>query len=183
MTPTAPTPSLTETPWGPPQSQQEIAPGLMAITTAGHGGLAVSDTRWQELEAHFPGMRSFAGHGWLEEDEDWGLAVLMWPDLFTPQAVFNALRASGCRRDQCVSAAWNASVHGQRVQAIAAVFARTIAGCWEAGGMSAPVPPYPKGSWAVHVTLGSVRKVVVFPDYPRKQFYSDQEIAELPVLS
>jgi hypothetical protein len=183
MIPWTPTTALTETPWGPTQTKVEIAPGLVHVTTSRHGGFAVFDERWAALLAMFPTLVSFTGAGWLEEDCDWALAVLAWPDLFSPRVVYNACRTALHRTDGCMSEAWQASDHGRRITAIADAFAATVVDQWETGGMSAPVDGHPKGSWAVHLTRNGERKVLVFPAYPTKQFYPDAEIAALPVAA
>ena len=96
------------TPWGPSQSQETLAPGLVRVDTAGHGGYHVSEKRWQEIETMFPAFRSWTGRHWLEEDCDWALAPLTWPDLFSSQSIFDALRSAGSRSDGCVDAAFYA---------------------------------------------------------------------------
>jgi hypothetical protein len=175
--------TLTDSPWGSPQRQREIAPGLIHVTTSRHGGFFLATERWTALETLFPTLLSFTGVGWLEEDCDWALVVLAWPDLFSAQAVYNAVRVSADREDGAISAAWQASPHGQHVQAIADAFAATVADHWETGGMSAPVDGHPSGSWAVDLHRNGQRKVAVFPAYPNKQFYTDGEVTALPVLT
>ena len=38
-----------DTPWGPPQDAQELAGGVLRVSTAGHGGLKLSLGRWASL--------------------------------------------------------------------------------------------------------------------------------------
>ena len=37
------------TPWGPPQDVEELAEGVLRVSTAGHGGLKLSLGRWASL--------------------------------------------------------------------------------------------------------------------------------------
>ena len=166
------------TPWGPSQSQETLAPGLVRVDTAGHGGYHVSEKRWQEIETMFPAFRSWTGRHWLEEDCDWALAPLTWPDLFSSQSIFDALRSAGSRSDGCVDAAWLGGEHGQRVAAIARAYQKSIAGQWEVGTIWAPVEGYP-GAWGVNLMREKERRPVVFAEYPRKQFYTDAELDQL----
>ena len=39
------------TPWGPPQRIEELAEGVLRVSTASHGGLALSRERWIALPA------------------------------------------------------------------------------------------------------------------------------------
>lgn len=39
------------TPWGPPQDIEELAEGVLRVSTAGHGGLVLTHERWNELPA------------------------------------------------------------------------------------------------------------------------------------
>ena len=39
------------TPWGPPQDIEELAEGVLRVSTAGHGGLVLTRERWNELPA------------------------------------------------------------------------------------------------------------------------------------
>ena len=43
--------TLTHTPWGWTREIQELAEGVLRVTTAGHGGLKLSRERWEELPA------------------------------------------------------------------------------------------------------------------------------------
>lgn len=167
------------TPWGSSQEQQTIAPGLVSVSTAGHGGYHVSEDRWQEIERMFPEFKSWTGRHWLEEDCDWALAPLTWPDLFNAQQIFNALRTARTRSDKCITERWLLSTHGRTVTVIADAYAAKVAGCWEVGGLWAPVTGHPKawGSIVSRETDGSrERRRVVFASYPLQQFYTDTEL-------
>ena len=62
----------TRTPWGPVQTYHKIAEGVWSVSTAGHGGIWLSDERTKELPDHY---KSYAGDPWHEEDEDGGMVL------------------------------------------------------------------------------------------------------------
>lgn len=80
------------TPWGYAQSMKVHAPGIVSVGTASHGGFSLDASRWKEFRAVFPTFHPWAGDGWLEEDCDWSLAVLLWPDYFSAHEVYYAVR-------------------------------------------------------------------------------------------
>lgn len=68
------------TPWGPSQSAKTIGRGIIAVTTAGHGGFFVpADVRAEMAEP----LR--IKDGWYEEDCDYAKVVVAFPDLFTEE--------------------------------------------------------------------------------------------------
>ncbi len=172
------------TPWGPSQTHDTIAQGLVRVSTASHGGYHVSEDRWQEIERMFPAFKSWAGRGWLEEDCDWALAALTFPDQFDTQAIFNALRTARSRSDTCITPDWLTSDHGRNVVEIADGYAATVAGKWELGGMWAPVDGHPK-AWGALLGRGEgqarERRSVIFAAYPMQQFYGEAELSEATI--
>jgi hypothetical protein len=66
------------TPWGPSQSATVHAEGIVEHSTASHGGFQLSTER--NARVH-PLMRSEAG--FYEEDCDWAIVAITFPDLFT----------------------------------------------------------------------------------------------------
>lgn len=74
-----------ETPWGPAQTVHELAPGLLAVSTASHGGLWLDAERWAHFCKGFPDLSKgtkYSPPQWLEEDCDCRLAFLLWPEVF-----------------------------------------------------------------------------------------------------
>ena len=60
---------LYSTPWGAPQSQKEITPGVIRVDTAGHGGYWVSDEMLLKMPVDCRTVKTFSGEiGWYEED-------------------------------------------------------------------------------------------------------------------
>ncbi|MDH6268109.1 hypothetical protein M2360_003514 [Rhizobium sp. SG_E_25_P2] len=66
------------TPWGPSQGATVYAEGIVSHTTAGHGGIKLSDERNVKIHP----MLHCAG-GWYEEDAAWAAVALAYPNLFT----------------------------------------------------------------------------------------------------
>lgn len=81
------------TPWGPSQQQETKAPGIISVSTAGHGGYRLSPERMMEIERRFPTFIPFAGACWLEEDCDWAFAAVTWPDLWEARQVYYAVKS------------------------------------------------------------------------------------------
>jgi len=82
------------TPWGHSQSIEEIAPGIVFVSCAGHGGFKLDDERNKQVPAAWR-ARSFNKQGlrgWYEEDCDAVLVVLSFPGAFPDQRE-RALRA------------------------------------------------------------------------------------------
>jgi hypothetical protein len=73
-----------ETPWGKAQSADLVAPGIVVVSTPGHGGVKLSP----EFNAKVPKAgRDYAERwvggevGWYEEDVAAGIPILMFPEL------------------------------------------------------------------------------------------------------
>lgn len=82
-----------QSPWGSVQWQQNKAPGIMSVSTAGHGGYRLSSDRMKEIEKRFPTFVPFAGACWLEEDCDWAFAAVTWPNLWSEAEVHGAVKS------------------------------------------------------------------------------------------
>jgi hypothetical protein len=76
------------TPWGEPHHQTVIAPGIVAVDTASHGGIWLSEKRvaempaWAKVEPTFVGRAkgSASPHTWWENDCDAAVPPLAFPD-------------------------------------------------------------------------------------------------------
>lgn len=73
---------LTSSPWGAVQHITQIAEGIVSVSTASHGGIKVSDERLALMPEN---MRSttYSGGGWFEEDCDWCLVAVTFPEAFS----------------------------------------------------------------------------------------------------
>jgi len=65
------------TPWGAAQGVSHTAPGVVQVSTAGHGGVKLSPERNKMIH---PALRNASG--WYEEDCEAGIAVWAHPDAF-----------------------------------------------------------------------------------------------------
>lgn len=84
---------LKSSPWGKPDHQEEVAYGILRVDTPSHGGYKLDRTRNAEVD---PSWR--INGGWYEEDCDWAIVALTFPQFFPEDAVECA--------DECARA-WN----------------------------------------------------------------------------
>ncbi len=73
------------TPWGQPDTKMIHSEGIMFYSTPGHGGFKVS----RELNLKIPEYMRRAG-GWYEEDCEWSIVAMAFPDKFEPKDVESA---------------------------------------------------------------------------------------------
>lgn len=66
------------TPWGSSQLATSYGPGVIYHSTAGHGGFHLSADRNRLVD---PALRRDSP--WYEEDNEWAIVALTFPDLFT----------------------------------------------------------------------------------------------------
>ena len=86
------TKTLKKTPWGAPQHLRELAEGIVFYGTARHGGLHLSRTRRNAMPAELRALETFTGGPWYEEDCDWAIVALAFPDAFEPADVSSAMK-------------------------------------------------------------------------------------------
>ncbi|WP_295452114.1 hypothetical protein [uncultured Thiodictyon sp.] len=79
---TLPVQKMTKTPWGD-GSGYVIAPGITLLSTESHGGIHVSVERLAEMPDVIRNLDPFAGSGWYEEDCDWALVAMAFPEHFS----------------------------------------------------------------------------------------------------
>lgn len=79
------TPRPTNSPWDQVQQSAELGPGIWEVSTAGHGGFLISAERRAAMPAYLRNAKTYAGGNAYEEDCDWILIALAWPELFTPK--------------------------------------------------------------------------------------------------
>lgn len=75
----------TQTPWGRAQYSRQYARGINFYGTAGHGGFRVSAGLQKRLH---PSLSKFGG--WFEEDCEWALVVLSFPEYFSGEEIGKA---------------------------------------------------------------------------------------------
>lgn len=82
-----------QTPWGYAQTTQEIAKGIWRVTTAGHGGYWLAETTLRQLHPAWRGFVGFSGsYQWFEEDCDWAVIALCFPDHFNDYFIYSAFK-------------------------------------------------------------------------------------------
>jgi hypothetical protein len=64
------------TPWGKAQSAEQLAPGIFAVSTAGHGGIKLD----RKLNSKVPEYMRRKG-GWYEEDCEWAIPYVIFSEL------------------------------------------------------------------------------------------------------
>ena len=82
MTRTAQERRRAPSPWGPIESTETIADGITFISTASHGGIRLSQWRHEIVLRAIPAWETFAGGRWYEEDCDWAVVALIFPEKF-----------------------------------------------------------------------------------------------------
>jgi hypothetical protein len=69
-------------PWGAVQSCEVLADGIFCVSTASHGGIKLDRDRNAKMPAY---MRRDGG--WYEEDCEWALVALKYPEAFDAKSV------------------------------------------------------------------------------------------------
>jgi hypothetical protein len=175
------------TPWGPSQSQRTIAEGITFHSTASHGGIHLSQDRWREFRALFPTQTLWAGDRWFEEDLDYCLVVLAFPEHFSDETIFNSVRAieasaapGGCGHEYLGQARlFLTSERGKVLVAQARAVEARMKGRWEVTSYGSAFGDK-RDAWGVGLrnTDSGERKRLDFKDMPEQQFYTDSELAQ-----
>jgi len=118
----APTSRPTYSPWGRPDECDEIAPGIWRVFTPSHGGFIISQQRRDRMPPVLRDFQTFAGGNSYEEDCDWAIVALAYPDHFTREQlacarqVFGAFKGSDSKY-AAVAAAYPFTDEDERVMA------------------------------------------------------------------
>jgi hypothetical protein len=70
------------TPWGISDYQKTLAPGIISVSTPGHGGINLDEEHQKKMPA---ALRN--ADGWYEEDEEWAKVAFIFPEAFPPDHV------------------------------------------------------------------------------------------------
>lgn len=174
---------LTSTPWGPPDTRHEVAPGICFYSTPSHGGYHLSADRFNTFRQLFPDFRLFAGDPWFEEDCDAALVILTFAAEFSDQDVFLAeqsiracaqyFRDSDRRWQQVSTIITHNETLADALQR-ANTFRLDHAEDWQVGSAGTN----DQNGWDVHLTRlkDGADQWKHFPQYPDKQFYSSTEL-------
>lgn len=97
---------LVGTPWGRAQYSCEYGPGLKFFSTSSHGGFCVSPDLMRRMPDHLRKIDPFCGSpGWYEEDCDWALVCLAFPQFFTDHEFYQAVCTAKSRQPQSLTEA------------------------------------------------------------------------------
>jgi len=87
--------TITSSPWGVPDSAEELVDnvtgkgtGIYFVSTPSHGGYFVPPALNSRVPAHWRDItfnRGQGNAGWYEEDADWALVALCFPECFIPE--------------------------------------------------------------------------------------------------
>lgn len=77
------------TPWGAAQTVDTLGPGVRQVTTAGHGGIHLGADRNALVHAAWRDAK-----GWYEEDCEWAIVAVTFPNLFKAEHVIAAHRVA-----------------------------------------------------------------------------------------
>jgi len=75
----------TSTPWGASQNKEVITKGIIFYSTSSHGGFKVSPVMNARIH---PAWRN--RDGWYEEDMEWAIVALSFPEFFADKEVADA---------------------------------------------------------------------------------------------
>ena len=90
------------TPWGQADHHQAIAPGIDFYSTPSHGGFKLSPERLARISV-MNLVRCRTGlplQGWFEEDCDWCIVVIYFPEYFTAEEREMAAKIAAHYHDQ-----------------------------------------------------------------------------------
>ena len=78
---------IINTPWGVAQTAHHYAEGIDYYETATHGGFVLSPERDAEVLRRFTDFHPWAGPRNYEEDCDWSMVVVTFPEYFQLDAI------------------------------------------------------------------------------------------------
>jgi len=79
------------TPWGKSQHIEQYPNGMRWISTASHGGFWLPAKLMKQLPS--PVREKFKGWQWFEEDCDWAIIALCFPEFFKPEDIEHAKKS------------------------------------------------------------------------------------------
>lgn len=171
---------IEQSPWGKVEAHGMVAPGIVWVRTAGHGGLWLSPARVQQFRIKLPEFRPHAGFPWLEEDCDAAAATLVWPECYQAEAIRNAVRIYLCQHHITnalgVQGFLAVTAEGKALVETALAWERKHAMCWEVGGGCTKY-----GGWLAWLYRVGDRKHLArwFEHYPTMTIYTDGELENL----
>lgn len=85
--------AVAQTPWGFAESETYYGRGLVFYSTPSHGGFHVAPWLLKNMPEPYRSHTPFCGQpGWYEEDCDWAVVALAFPQFFTQEELESARR-------------------------------------------------------------------------------------------
>jgi hypothetical protein len=176
---------MKSSPWGHVQDCTQVAPEIIRVSTASHGGYHCTGAAQKRIEALFPGFTPYAGRGWYEEDCDWAIVALAHRAYFEDRSVYHALKTvqGGSPGYFTAIRDWLEanSLDAKSVQAKAARYLEEHGEEYEVGSLCSPPQSAPANSWSVsfrRIADGHQRRIIVMA-YPQCQTYTDEDLDQL----
>ena len=180
---------MKSSPWGHVQDCTIIAPDIMRVSTASHGGYHCTGNAQERIETLFPTFTPWAGRGWYEEDCDWAMVALAHPQHFDDRAVYHALQTVGnshASSDYFTAAQSWLGNNGEEARAVrntAEQYAKTHALEYEISSLGSAPSSAPRGAWSVsfyRLIDGATRREVL-AEYPRQAVFTEADIDRLAI--
>lgn len=180
----------THTPWGKPEGAETLAHGIGRFSTRAHGGYWLAKYREQARRNRFPDFATFAGGPWYEQDTDWVVVCLTFPDLFDEDQLVSAVRTVQALSRRPIyrlpSAGWrcvlqwyqDGSAEAKEVAARADARIEQCKHLWEKGSTwTASRAEYPAGTWGVSLRRSADGAVkTVYMRYPERRYWTDDQL-------
>ena len=171
-----------QTPWGPSQTTQTIGDHIVRVTTAGHGGYYVPPSLYRMMPAALR-TNPYGTGTWFEEDCEWALVALAFPDHFQPRQIRNAVETIKVysQPTETYHAAYRwlmDTTMGQCLRIIAQGYDTENGAKWECGCEGT----HP-GGWFASLTRirDRAKQTRIFREVCRQQFYTDAELDALSI--
>lgn len=175
------------TPWGKADHVDLVAPGITSVSTPSHGGYHLDPVRMSAVHARFPHFATFAGGPWFEEDCDWAVVALTFPELFDTEQLRAAVKTAR-RYSKDSDSSWasvvkwlDENLEGQSLETRIKVWERENAENWQSGSMGTPRDNrYANIIWFVNFTrIGDGAQRQVHMPYPEKCVFTTAELDAL----
>ena len=115
------------TPWGQADQVEPVTlngneSGMLYVSTPSHGGIFVPNKFLERMPEALRGSNSYSGCGnWFEEDVEWSLPVLAFPEYFPPKDCQAAIRTAASYQDAAPGKYFFSVVEWLKTEAAAAV--------------------------------------------------------------
>lgn len=168
-----------DTPWGFWQEARQHAPGIVFVSTPGHGGFHLDEERQKEAHVRIGRLPTFTGsQAWLEEDQDAVLVYLIWPEYASDEQIAEAIKTTQVYSGRWIQIkAWLDRSGQAHLWDRARACQRKAETMWELYCTWT----LPSGMWDVTFTrprsgADDDQRTVQMKQYPEKKFYTTEEL-------